>query len=184
MPERNELPKLTMCKRCGYVACICQFRRDHKPGLQETHGVPRLETTPLRTTPAVRVRDLSPMHVRTREERAMTMLEILVGVRELLAVERRWTQRAYARNKAGHVLANALDPTACRWCLVGAYEKVAGRNVGRDSTEVGAAIQRAAFEKCLGITGGLVNWQDQPGRKHREVRAVLDRAIERERSAA
>lgn len=44
MNKPEQQPKLTECRRCGYVACICQFKRDHRPDCQRR--VACLDTKP------------------------------------------------------------------------------------------------------------------------------------------
>jgi len=108
----------------------------------------------------------------------VTTLEILRGMRELLAEESRWTREYYGRYRDGEGCTNGYDDGACCWCLMGAAEKVSGeRDPGR--------IERV-FIKVLGgrTSGDIFTWNDAPERTHAEILAALDRAIALESGAS
>lgn len=47
--ERTEIPKLSMCRACGYVACVCQFRKDHPEGCGRRRAVLDEHPVPCKT---------------------------------------------------------------------------------------------------------------------------------------
>lgn len=95
----------------------------------------------------------------------VTALQILINTRSLLAEERHWCQGQF------------YDDATEAHCLMGAWE-ASGRDdpleswiayqILADLTNTDAAYHRRVH--C---------WNDQPGRTHAEVLALLDRAIER-----
>lgn len=97
----------------------------------------------------------------------MTTHEILVAVRELLAVEERWT-KGPARKDA--------------WCLITALAKIGpGLNaISCPVQDYQKALRREIFGSDQGCspTSSISIWQDAPERTHAEVLAVLDKAIE------
>ena len=86
-------------------------------------------------------------------------------VTELLAVHKRWTTEAMARDEYGEPV-DPMDPAACCWCLVGALEFVYGGGPPEAQAidRLYAVIRDADDHE--GISGGtqemeLVDWNDQ-----------------------
>jgi hypothetical protein len=104
----------------------------------------------------------------------MTELEVLKGARELLSDRKRWTKHAYARDLQS-TPTNAKNPTACKWCLAGAFSKI---SVYEDYIKACDIITRAISSETKGIYvfKGLTIFNDT--HTHREVLAILDKAIE------
>lgn len=120
-------------------------------------------------------------------------LRILVGARRILADERRWIHHGPVavdahgtptglRDPWDGEDGDALAPDAVAWCLVGACQRVVGRDISysdpllaplRDVIEPDPRWYEAPFGLMLGM------WNDQPERTHDEVLAALDRAIAR-----
>jgi hypothetical protein len=113
-----------------------------------------------------------------REECGL-VLEILTATRALLSRPERWTQRAYARDGAGQPVCNH-EPEACCWCLSGA--------VARTSRAYSAKYLSLAYQAIYAAAGvemgGLIDWNDAPGRTHADVIAMLDAAIMAEEARA
>lgn len=107
----------------------------------------------------------------------------LKAVRELLAVPERWTVEYLARNSDGKNVPDD-DPAATRFCLVGAIYKISieGGETSRYGYELGRVVDLIRFigEVAYGHQlppRSLADWNDQPGRTHAEVLALLDKAI-------
>ena len=94
------------------------------------------------------------------------MKQILIDARALLA--KGWTQRASSRDEDG-LPPTAGKPSVC-WCAYGALMTANWR----ESDEVYDWLERK-----FNLRGGLVAWNDQPGRTQAEVLDLFDRAIER-----
>jgi len=99
----------------------------------------------------------------------MTTLEILRGMRELLAVPERWTREYYALDKDGEFCGPRSDGAIC-WCILGAAE-VAGAGL---APQIDAAMK--VLYPLMGDSVVVFNEQAS----HAEVLAVLDKAIELE----
>jgi hypothetical protein len=100
-----------------------------------------------------------------------TPLQILIAARELIADEARWTQNAPARGKSGR----EVDPNgrhAVCWCLLGAIDRVGGRETFISFSGGHYAI-KALCRDGLDITA----FNDAPATTHPEVLAKLDEAI-------
>lgn len=94
--------------------------------------------------------------------------DLLRKVRNLVA--RGWTQDAWARD-AGCRPVEESDPTACQWCVSGAFYLL--------DPEREAAVSTARKILCsiVGIEDDdLSDWNDAPGTTQSEVLAMLDRA--------
>lgn len=113
----------------------------------------------------------------------MKTSEILKGVLMLFSNGERWAQGYYAFNnagsnhrfKAGETRVNSFSdrvanshPQAACWCLMGGIYKV--------SRGASAVHAEDVLGRVLG-TANVVRWNDEPGRKISEVRAVLKKAI-------
>ena len=83
-------------------------------------------------------------------------------MRELLADPQCWTQGALARNALG-VSTSPRCSTACAWCLLGAARKIYGDWDDRPITKISRHVGNHH----------VPTWQDEPGRTHREILAVL-----------
>jgi hypothetical protein len=119
----------------------------------------------------------------------MNNLEQLRAMRELLADPAHWTQGMYYLRKPWYKKSNAvpefippeymadtLTEATC-YCLVGAAMKVT--NALYPPHAATDALFAALIPKLT--TGkSVVFWQDEPGRTHAEVLALIDAAIERE----
>jgi hypothetical protein len=92
----------------------------------------------------------------------MTVHETLKVIRELLSDEKRWTQRAYARNVLGIPCDPEADEAVC-WDLIGGATKVRGWPYIRDIWE------RFPFY------GNLVSFNND--RTHAEILTALDGAL-------
>lgn len=109
----------------------------------------------------------------------MDKVEVLSKVRDILSNEGRWIQEADAIDDGGRVV-DALDPGACKWCLLGAFKLATKDDL--PTWEPGVL----ALEGILGISPQNTNetithWNDDDDRSHAEVMALLNRAIEEEK---
>lgn len=94
-----------------------------------------------------------------------SVVEVLRQAREKVASG--WTQRAFARNARGEAQ-SSLTPGAACWCSFGAIHST-------DQGELGESAI-AFFEQA--IKANIVAWNDYSRRKHEEVIAAFDKAIE------
>lgn len=53
----------------------------------------------------------------------MTTAEVLQKARDLIADESRWTHGYFARDEHGFEV-EAIEPSACKWCAIGAVYRV------------------------------------------------------------
>ena len=95
---------------------------------------------------------------------------------DLISDRRRWTRRVYARNERG-VSTDPLAPTAVRWCMLGALEKV-------------SAVERRTIYRALQRLDSpgtaLAQLNDGPSGRLAaiaELRRLADLAERRERAA-
>jgi hypothetical protein len=108
----------------------------------------------------------------------MNTVEILKAARELISDEKRWTQRAEARNASGNDV-GVYSPKAVCFCSLGAMAKVCERELyGRE------LVAREALRNEIrdGHSSGIANFNDN--HTHAEVLALFDRAIDRAESGA
>lgn len=107
----------------------------------------------------------------------MSLLADLIAVRDLLAPEGAWAQGASARDRNGKSV-DLLDRGAVCWCLYGATGRVCCGRRGwtNKSRERRYAIEPVIFRLIKGYS--MAAWNDAPKRKHSQVIAMLDRAIE------
>ena len=103
-------------------------------------------------------------------------LEVLKAVRKRLGVPERWAKEASARDGDGGAVHPASPSAAC-WCLRGAVEAET-QDCGAAWAPVMEALGQAIARKGYGHHIGLTSWQDASWRKHAEVLAVVDDAIE------
>ena len=108
----------------------------------------------------------------------MTPVETLQGMRDLLAGPKRWTQGARAKNALGEDT-NPIGEDAVCWCIVGAYQRIATKEVRQDiyedfrADEAGQYLQREAFR-----LSDLKNpWSFNDLHTHPEVIALIDAAL-------
>lgn len=108
-----------------------------------------------------------------------TTVEILTGVRELLADPAHWTKGVLARN-ADDFEVEPRDPRAACWCLAGAVTKVAGDYIVIPILD-DVAMKHGAVESdnCP-----FVELNDADETTHEEILKVLDEAIEISRAYA
>ena len=111
----------------------------------------------------------------------MTPLEALCGARELLSDPKKWTKGGYALSAAGENCDVLSDAAAC-WCLTGALARTTGNHM--ESGSPGSLGGYGILAEAIGKPERLVvsSWNDEPGRSHTEVLALLDKAIELARS--
>lgn len=102
--------------------------------------------------------------------------EVLRKARALIADENAWIRNNLAVNHEGAVVLSA-DSDACKWCALGAIDKVANflHSPGFEARD--AMIRAAGVDP---EDDGLGDWNDAPERTHAEVLAAFDRAIEAE----
>ncbi len=95
-----------------------------------------------------------------------TTKEILVEARGYIA--QGWTQGAYARD-AHDLPRDGAHPDAVCWCMYGALHRAEGPELYRpDVRDLLSEIVREPLDE----------WNDDEDRKHAEVLAAFDRAIE------
>jgi len=106
----------------------------------------------------------------------MSALDILTKARELIADPARWTQGALARTTNRETV-SPYDNSAICWCLVGACSRASATDEASD--DFGPALA-ALEDACVAAGGGasIPSFNDQPGRTHAQVLAVLDAATE------
>ena len=93
-------------------------------------------------------------------------------VTQLLADPSRWTHKANARDARGYAI-TANDPAAKSWCLHGAMHHCYGYGTSKFSAA------HARVEQLLDARryrGGLIAWNDTPGRTYDEVMDLVRRA--------
>lgn len=100
----------------------------------------------------------------------MTTLEVLRGMRELLAVPGQRCRLAQARDKQGNAV-SCHDLNACSWCLIWSAEKVAGKH---NPAGINGAID--ALRNAKTAPEGLMYWNDHIA-TDAQVVELLDRAI-------
>lgn len=101
-----------------------------------------------------------------------TPREILVAARKRIEDRDRWTQGTLARDSFGRVT-DRDDPSACKWCLVGAVscEGVPG---SRELSDAYTILERALPGKFVGIA----QFNDHEDTIHVDILELLDEAIQ------
>ena len=112
----------------------------------------------------------------------MTTREALEGVRKLLSSENRWCQYEMAQTNDGSSI-HPQHSDACAWCLMGAVSHICGGGLGEDSPiddilSVNRKLRLALSALHPDVRGTVADWQDHHDRKHSDVLAVIDRAID------
>lgn len=105
----------------------------------------------------------------------MTELEILKGMRALLADPARWTQFQFARTSGGaRTSVTAAD--AHSFCMLGAADKVEGieRGYYRDNARTMPTLERV-IKKIVGTSIGISSFNDVS--THARVLPAIDEAI-------
>ena len=93
---------------------------------------------------------------------------VLAQARELIADERRWCRRSFARGWGG-IPVSAKSTIAQRFCALGAIMRAA-HELGMKAEDA-----RTALEWQTGCP--MQDWNDDPARRHAEVMAKFDAAI-------
>ena len=93
---------------------------------------------------------------------------VLARARELIADERRWCRRSFARGWGG-IPVSAKSTIAQRFCALGAIMRAA-HELGMRAEDA-----RTALEWQTGCP--MQDWNDDPARRHAEVIAKFDAAI-------
>jgi hypothetical protein len=108
----------------------------------------------------------------------MTVRDVLMKARALLAEPSHWTQGEYARTPAGIGMMPWSDRAVC-WDLAGAVYFVAAQDQGRCDVMRAELEGYPATQLLRNLAGceSLQQWNDDPSRTHAEVLALLDRAI-------
>jgi hypothetical protein len=102
--------------------------------------------------------------------------QVLINARALIADPARWTQRMYASTASGQKVA-WYDPSAAKWCAVGALYRAAYDLLGdaKEATRIGNAAAKCIRPRCR-FRGGLPAMNDTQG--HAAVLAAFDEALE------
>ena len=96
------------------------------------------------------------------------VLAALKAARGLIADPARWTKGVSARNANG-VAVPPISTDACRWCTVGALDRVRAN----DATRVALSLALPTYHHSL------IMYNDITTRTHADILALFDRAIER-----
>jgi len=113
-------------------------------------------------------RPLPAWHSARDPEHVGATIGVLARARELIADERRWCRRSFARGWAG-VPVSAKSTIAQRFCALGAIMRAA------HELDVPAEDARTALE--WQIAHSTQDWNDDPARRHAEVIAKFEAAI-------
>lgn len=106
----------------------------------------------------------------------METIEVLRGVRELLADPARWTQHNSAKNQDGCGVSPS-DPSACSFCLLAAILRQTN-HPGAQNAYFRAQDEIRATVKPLGF-GSVMFFNDDADTTHEMVLAVLDTTIKK-----
>lgn len=106
----------------------------------------------------------------------MDTIEILKSARKLIEKPENWTQDTRARNENGDGV-HVDDPSACRFCIVGAIAKVTypAPTYSGEGSEVLADLDGLAID-YYGFSC-IESFNDYRKRKHEEVLEFFDTAI-------
>jgi hypothetical protein len=104
----------------------------------------------------------------------MKPVEFLKAADKLLSDESKWTRRAYARDK-GHHECRIKDDNAYSFCILGAMWKQ--DPYGEDYDNAVTAV--SYFAVANGIENNQIpQWNDDPKRSFKDVKAAYRNAIE------
>jgi len=100
--------------------------------------------------------------------------QVLIKARALIADPDHWTRSVLARNAEGHSV-HWCDPSATRWCAVGAIYRTAYELVGneKEATRLGEEVARRVAP--IWFCRSLMTINDIRG--HASVLAKFDRAL-------
>lgn len=100
---------------------------------------------------------------------------VLTTVRDMyVANPASWTQDAFARGTHGIAL-DWLHPDATCWCLSGAINRSA---MSTEDETFGPARKTRDAVRLLLNGGGIIAWNDTPGRTVGDVIALLNKTLE------
>lgn len=103
----------------------------------------------------------------------MTLLEHLKATRELIGTPDKWTQNVYSRDKLGSQC-SIRSSEACKFCIMGAIRRV------DDSAAADKAYEYLKnYSPILDSysKGQLVVYNDDSNTTHKDIIALLDKAI-------
>ena len=100
--------------------------------------------------------------------------EVMVGARDLLNNEEQWTKGAYARS-LNNTNVEPSDKHACKWCIMGAFMKVAKEIEGVRFDDTYDAFKMFMLRNGLGES--ISGWNDRPSTTHKDMIDTLDLAI-------
>lgn len=107
-----------------------------------------------------------------------TTLQVLIDARALIEKPKAWIKGVNATNKLGKGCTSSSEDAVC-WCMDGALMRSAQ---SAHLYEPGSAYWDAFYALNKLANGDFIAWNDKPERKHAEVLAVFDKAIEAERA--
>jgi len=113
-------------------------------------------------------RPLPAWHSARDPEHVGATIGVLARARELIADERRWCRRSFARGWGG-IPVSARSTIAQRFCALGAIMR-AGRELGLASADACTALEWQTGRP-------LQDWNDDPACRHAEVIAQFDAAV-------
>ena len=125
-------------------------------------------STGSRMAEAATIRPIPAWHSSLLSEQIDNTLRVLVRARELIADERRWCRRAFARGWGG-IPVPVQSLAARSFCAVGAIRR-AGRELGLSVNDARSALEWQTVCPAQ-------DWNDAPARTHRDVLAAFDAAI-------
>ena len=110
-----------------------------------------------------------------RKDHTSEAIAALKNARLLIHDRESWCQGEAALNLEGR-RRHPMDRDACKWCLTGAL-----RCGGIGHADATAALENELREGgfLVGNVLTIADWNDQPGRKHAEVLALIDKGIQR-----
>jgi hypothetical protein len=121
-----------------------------------------------RMAEAATIRPIPAWHSSLLSEQIGNTLRVLVRARALIADERRWCRRAFARGWGG-IPVPLQSAAARRFCAVGAVLR-AGREFGVPINHAHRALEWQTVRP-------VQDWNDDPVRTHSDVLAAFDAAI-------
>lgn len=103
------------------------------------------------------------------------LIDDMKAARAVIEKPGTWTQEALARDRNLNST-SSYDTDACMWCTVGAVRKALNFDVATDPSVVAREVNvRRALQDAVG--GGIIWFNDRPGRTQDEVLAAFDKAI-------